>query len=313
MATMKDNTSALDALLAKARALPEAGITEETDPLFTASPAAGITAEDIDKWNAGGGGGSADLPFKVFQTDEEEEEISTLCDYIVANGAGQYLIKTYCYAYYADGRTGDLAPGCIVDTFIYDDGGIYIGANNGGYVFTGKKEDGAWVTELSTDLDLVAARIPPIRCIGYSDIFGDGAPPGPGESDIGDGGNTIPINSAIDFFHGTYGGGRLTVLVLDPIMDGDEEVLPVNTLLCIDSCDYGSFDEETGQSIKRIEFFTSKNRYVAQQIYFPDAGDWTYTVTPTIPDAVTDEHINGLIDAKLGNVESALGAILGGA
>lgn len=34
------------------------GISEETDPIFSASPAAGITAEDIARWNAGGSGGS---------------------------------------------------------------------------------------------------------------------------------------------------------------------------------------------------------------------------------------------------------------
>lgn len=34
------------------------GTGEETDPIFSASPAAGITAEDIDRWNAGGSGGS---------------------------------------------------------------------------------------------------------------------------------------------------------------------------------------------------------------------------------------------------------------
>jgi len=32
------------------------GIGEETDPVFSASPAAGITAEDIARWNAGSSG-----------------------------------------------------------------------------------------------------------------------------------------------------------------------------------------------------------------------------------------------------------------
>lgn len=34
------------------------GITTETDPVFSASPAAGITQADIDKWNSSAGGGS---------------------------------------------------------------------------------------------------------------------------------------------------------------------------------------------------------------------------------------------------------------
>lgn len=34
------------------------GITTETDPVFNASPAAGITKADIDKWNSSAGGGS---------------------------------------------------------------------------------------------------------------------------------------------------------------------------------------------------------------------------------------------------------------
>lgn len=34
------------------------GITNESDPVFGASPAAGITAEDIARWNAGSSGGS---------------------------------------------------------------------------------------------------------------------------------------------------------------------------------------------------------------------------------------------------------------
>lgn len=39
-------------------AASQGGIQQETDPVFGASPAAGITAEDIARWNAGSSGGS---------------------------------------------------------------------------------------------------------------------------------------------------------------------------------------------------------------------------------------------------------------
>jgi len=39
------------------------GIGEETDPQFANSPAAGITAEDIARWNAGGSGGGYQVAY----------------------------------------------------------------------------------------------------------------------------------------------------------------------------------------------------------------------------------------------------------
>lgn len=39
------------------------GIGEETDPIFSASPAAGITTEDIARWNAGGSGSGYNVTF----------------------------------------------------------------------------------------------------------------------------------------------------------------------------------------------------------------------------------------------------------
>jgi hypothetical protein len=41
-----------------AEAAQQGGIKQESDPVFGASPAAGITAEDIARWNAGSSGGS---------------------------------------------------------------------------------------------------------------------------------------------------------------------------------------------------------------------------------------------------------------
>ncbi len=49
-------TQWLDAAIFLAMGSGGGGIGEETDPIFSASPAAGITAEDIARWNAGGSG-----------------------------------------------------------------------------------------------------------------------------------------------------------------------------------------------------------------------------------------------------------------
>lgn len=50
------------------------GITEESDPIFMASPAASITFADIDRWNAGGSGGGPDEDVVI---DTEMSDTST--------------------------------------------------------------------------------------------------------------------------------------------------------------------------------------------------------------------------------------------
>lgn len=42
------------------------GSYTETDPIFSASPASGITSEDIEKWNSGGGSSDGDFAFYNF-------------------------------------------------------------------------------------------------------------------------------------------------------------------------------------------------------------------------------------------------------
>lgn len=56
-------TQWLDAAIFLAMGSGGGGIGEETDPQFANSPAAGITAEDIARWNAGGSGSGYNVTF----------------------------------------------------------------------------------------------------------------------------------------------------------------------------------------------------------------------------------------------------------
>jgi hypothetical protein len=66
------------------------GITEESDPIFKASPAAKITDSDIDRWNAGGsgGGGIAEESDPIFKASPAAKITDSDIDRWNAGGSG---------------------------------------------------------------------------------------------------------------------------------------------------------------------------------------------------------------------------------
>lgn len=66
-----DNTKIMTPLRVKQSILAnnQGGVVEETDPVFTNSPAHTITQNDIDKWNSFSGGGNTSKLIFVEESD----------------------------------------------------------------------------------------------------------------------------------------------------------------------------------------------------------------------------------------------------
>ena len=136
-ASLNNNFSKVKQAIAQSEA-GGGGIAEESDPIFTASPAARITDNDIERWNAGGGGGGGQIILDDEMSDTSENGVKNKVIKAYADLHPQYeVIEEIVVPDFPEGSEGSVdLTGYATEQWVLDQGyadKAYVGSQINAY------------------------------------------------------------------------------------------------------------------------------------------------------------------------------------